>query len=391
MKAIINAKIVTLNGIIWDGVVTFENGRLVDVDWANKVSIPEGAEIIDAKGLYVAPGFVDIHNHGAATGRYDQDAEGACRYHMCHGTTTVLPTISYFLTLDEMIEACKRTKAASKTGAGRMIAGMYMEGPFMNTGCSNQKYVLWTGDIVPEEYVPLVQAFKGFAKVWAIDPARPGLEPFMQYLRQEDPNAIFALGHSRATFAQCRALRKYGIRVQTHFNDSGQAKGFAQGTAGSGCDHYTLHEPDMYAELICDYTGVHVDADLIKTLIRTKGVERVCLITDHTNVVETYTNNEEDGIAWGPDLNYDYEGHLAGSKMPMNEGVRNIMKHTAYGLAHAVRMGSYNAACLLGMDDEIGSLEPGKKANILIIDDMANIKSVYFEGEHLVQDGQYIG
>ena len=210
----------------------------------------------------------------------------------------------------------------------------------------------------------------------------------MRYVRTEDPDAIFANGHSTATFAQCRRVRDLGVRLQTHFNDSGQARGRAQGTAAAGCDHFSLHEPDLYAELICDEQGVHVDADLIKTLIRVKGVERIILISDHMAGERSFRNNEAEGIAYGPDLNYDYEGHLAGSRLTLDRACRNLMKHTAYGLCHAVRMASYNPARLLRMDGELGSLEPGKRANVILMDDMVNVRSVYLDGELAAQDGE---
>ena len=73
----------------------------------------------------------------------------------------------------------------------------------------------------------------------------------------------------------------------------------------------------------------------------------------------------------------------------MDSAVRNLMKHTAYGLCHAVRMGSLNAARMLGIDDAVGSLEPGKQANILLMDDMVNIHCVYFDGELVVENGEY--
>jgi len=389
MQAIINTKVITENGMIWDGVILFEQGTIVAVDWADRVTIPEHTKIIDAQGLYAAPGFIDIHCHGGPDGAWDMNPDAAARHHLTHGTTTILPAIGYSRTLEEMLEGKARIQEASRSGAARIVKGLYMEGPYMSTRSSGQKYVKWTGPIIPEEYVPLVQGMKGYARVWAIDPAREGVEPFMAYLRQEDPEAIFAHGHSKATFDQCRKLRKYGVKVQTHFNDSGQAPGRAQGTAGAGCDHYTLHEPDVYAELICDSVGVHVDADLIKTLIRTKGVERVILITDYCTRKTDFKNNEEEGILYGPDLNYDYQGHLNGSCLTMDSAVRNLMKHTAYGLCHAVRMGSLNAARMLGIDDAVGSLEPGKQANILLMDDMVNIHCVYFDGELVVENGEY--
>ena len=144
----------------------------------------------------------------------------------------------------------------------------------------------------------------------------------------------------------------------------------------------------MYAELICDQVGVHVDPDLIKMLLKIKGPDRVILITDHSARSGDFTNNEADGIAYGPDLNYDYEGHLSGSHLTMDNAIRNLMRHTGYGLCHAIRMATLNPAKLLGIDDQVGSLEVGKKANLVIMDDAVNVDTVILEGQIAVKQGE---
>ena len=258
----------------------------------------------------------------------------------------------------------------------------------MNGTGSNNKYIRWGGKIDREEYVPVLNGVGDYGRIWAIDPARDGIEGFMQDVKACNPDAIFAMGHSTATAAQCRKLKKFGIKVQTHHGDSGKAKGHAQGTIGSGCDEYTLYDPDIYAEMICDENGIHLDAEMIKMVVRTKGVERIILITDHMADKDHFTNNEEEGIMYGPDLNYDYEGHLAGSHLTLDHACRNLMSHTGYGLCQAIRMASLNPAKLLGLDDQIGSLEVGKKANIILIDDTVKVNTVILEGEIVVQDGK---
>ena len=92
----------------------------------------------------------------------------------------------------------------------------------------------------------------------------------------------------------------------------------------------------------------------------------------------------EDGIWYGPDLNYDYEGHLAGSHLTLDNACRNLMTHTGYGLCHAIRCATINPARLLGFDDEVGSLERGKKANLILIDDMVHVKQVILQGEPVI-------
>ena len=189
------------------------------------------------------------------------------------------------------------------------------------------------------------------------------------------------MGHSRASAADCRRVKKYGLKIQTHHGDSGKRTGSAQGTIGAGCDEFTLYDPDIFAELICDENGIHVQPDMIKMVVRTKGVERMILISDSMPLSGDFTNNEADGVAYGPDLNYDYEGHLAGSHLTLDNACRNLMKHTGYGLCHAVRFASLNPAIALGIDDQVGSLAPGKKANIILMDDMVNIKKVILLGQ----------
>ena len=383
MQAIINTKLILEDGYVWDGAVTFENGRIVQCGKRADVEIPADAELIDAQGLYAAPGFVDIHNHGGGKSLFYQEPETCAEFFLAHGETSVLAALYCDLTCAQMLDGLKRIRAAQKTPAGKAIAGIYMEGPYMNGEGSEQKYILWNGPIRAEEYQPLIDAMRGTARIWAIDPARPGIEQFMQDVRRADPNAIFALGHSHATAAQCRRVRGFGVKVQTHHGDSGKAPGFAQGTVGAGCDEYTLYDPDMYAELICDETGIHVDPDMLKMVVRTKGVERIILITDSMPADGDYKNNEADGVAWGPDLNYDYEGHLAGSHLTLDCACRNIMQHTGCGLCHAIRMASLNPARLLGLEHEIGSIAPGKKANLLLIDDLVHVKKVFLEGRDI--------
>ena len=388
MKAIINTKLVMEDGIIWDGALTYENGKIVQVGWANEVDVPADAEVIDAQGLYTAPGLIDIHNHGGGDWLFAENPTYCAEYFLKHGETTILPTFYHNLSLEQMLEGAEKVREASKTGVGRAMDGLYMEGPFMNLSGSFQNEMKWHGAVKEEEYTKLIEGFGDMVRVWAIDPNRENIESFMAYAKEHTPNAIFAHGHSSATFGQIQALAHYGVKVRTHITDAGQAKGRAQGTPGAGGDEYCLYNPDMYAELICDQTGIHVPPDLIKTIVRTKGYEKVCLISDSMPSRTDYKNNEALGIWYGPDLNYDDEGKLAGSRMTLDNGVRNMMTHTGYGLCHAIRMATLNPAKLLGIDHRVGSLKAGKTANLILIDDMVHINKVILEGDLAVENGE---
>lgn len=386
MNAIINTKLICEDGIVFDGVLLHENGRIVAAGKRQDIAIPEDAEILDAQGLYTAPGLVDIHNHGSQTTLFVDDPMACAEHFLRHGETSVLPTFYCNLTLEQMLSGAEKIRQASTEGAGRIIAGLYMEGPYMNGEGSDQKHILWGGELDPEEYLPLIEGVKDMAKIWSVCPARPGIEGFLQDLKAASPEAIIALGHSRATAADCRKIKKYGVKVQTHHGDSGKAPGPNQVTIGAGCDEFTLYDPDMYAELICDQVGIHLPGDLIKMVVRTKGIERIILITDSLPAFGDYKNNEADGVAYGPDLNYDYQGHLSGSHLTLDNACRNLMSHTGHGLCHAIRCASLNPARLLGMDDEIGSIEVGKRANLILIDDMVNVHKVILQGELVCQN-----
>ena len=232
MQAIINTKLILEDSYVWDGAVTFENERIVQCGKRAEVDIPVDAELIDAQGLYTAPGLVDIHNHGTVREHFYAAPRACADFFLSHGETTVLPTFYCNLTLQQMLQGLENVKTAIAQGAGN-LGGLYMEGPYMSGEGSNQNSILWRGEIRPEEYQPLIDAMRGFARIWAIDPARPGIERFMQDVRRADPNAIFALGHSHATAAQCRRVRGCGVKVQTHHGDSGKAPGFAQARASS--------------------------------------------------------------------------------------------------------------------------------------------------------------
>ncbi len=390
MKAIINTKLIMEDGIIFDGVLLYEGDKIVKVGYASQIEVPADAEVFDAQGKYTAPGLIDIHNHGGGDWLFAENPKYCSEFFIKHGVTTVLPTFYHNLDKETMLASAEKIREVSKQGAGKIMDGLYMEGPFMNLMGSYRNEIKWSGDVVPEDYVPLVEGLGDMVRVWAIDPNRNGIEAFMQYVVEKTPGAIFAHGHSRSTAEEIRNLVHYGVKVRTHITDAGQSKGRAQGTPGAGGDQYCLYDPDMYAELICDEVGIHVPPDLIKMIVRTKGVERICLISDSMLARTNYKNNEEMGIWYGPDLNYDDEGKLAGSRMTLENGVRNMMVHTGYGLCHAIRMATLNPAKLLGIDRRVGSLAAGKTANLIIIDDMVHVEKVILQGELAVDNGELL-
>ena len=179
MKAIINATLVMKDHYIPDATLIIEGDRIKD--FGRKLDIPEGAEIIDAKGLYVGPGLIDIHTHADGTTYFHDDPEKCSETLLDHGVTSVLPALFYSMNKEEHLEAIAKYKKAISEGKCKNIFGVYMEGPYLNPdfGCDKEKNV-WKDRIAEEDYAEIVEAAKGFAKVWCVAPEREGILDFVK-------------------------------------------------------------------------------------------------------------------------------------------------------------------------------------------------------------------
>lgn len=373
-----NAQVILENSILHDGAILVEGDRLLQAGDRTEVTCPKNAHRVDAKGLYVGPGFVDLHVHGGDGAEFFKEPLKVAEYFLRHGTTTMLPASKNSWSLKDYLEGFDRIRQAQQAGGvGKTIAGVYMEGPFMNPkyGANPDKNV-WRGEILPQRYEPLVQGAGELVRVWAIAPEREGLEPFLKYVKTINPKAIFAVGHSEATPEQIEALKPYGIRLQTHcMNATGRISKWL-GTRGSGPDEYCFLDEDMFAELISDSGAVHVSATLQKLILKAKGLERVLLITDG-NAVDLPA---PPGLEQYTDLSFDPMGNLAGSKLTMDKACRNVMTHTGIGIREAFLLAARNPARVIGMDHEIGTIAPGKKANLVFTDEHITVKNVMLEG-----------
>ncbi len=377
MTAIINANVVLENGIIWDGAILLADGKIVKAAEKAKLEIPEGAEIIDAEGAYVGPGFVDIHVHGGIGENLFVDPETVAEHFLKHGETTILATPISTFPFDVMMQGVENIRRALTTT--KNVKGVYMEGPYMNPEYgAGRGRLTWSLEINKENYEPLADALGDMVKVWSIAPERPGIMPFIQYVRRVNPNVVLSVGHSEATPEQVRALGPmYRPTLMTHImNATGRTTG-GGGVRGYGPDEYCLADNEMYAEMISDSLGVHVHSDLQRMIVKCKGIERVVLITDSTCSKGTPPPQ----YAHTPDINFTPEGAISGSKLTMDLACRNIMKHTNCGIAQAFLMASLNPARVVGMDKEIGSIEPGKNADLVFVDDKFNVKEVMVGGE----------
>ncbi len=376
-KAIVNANLITENGIIYDGTLIIKDGKIADFGPAASVKVPEGAAVLDAGGRYVGPGFVDIHCHGGDGKKFEELPAETAKHFLSHGETSVLATLYYDLSFDDMKASARRIQSAIADGSAPNIAGIYMEGPYLNPkyGACPEKNK-WKDRINPAVARELCECLGDTVKVWAVAPEREGIEEFVKIAKSVNPSAQIAYAHTEATPAEVFALKKYGLRIQTHSTNATKTLPTLAGTRNCGPDEACLFDPDIYAEMISDSLAIHVHPDMQRLIYRIKGADRLILISDST----AFDYDVPEEMKKCDDLNFDASGDLAGSKLTLDMAARNMMAHTPAGLCEVFKMASLTPARAAGLSD-VGSIEIGKRANLVLCDDRVRLSAVILDGE----------
>lgn len=339
-------------------------------------------ELIDAKGKYVSPGFIDTHVHGG--GGFDFMDEGeesvvkAARAHMKHGTTTILPT-TLSESLGEIMTAVDNIREAAKEEDVPHIYGAHLEGPWL---AMSQKGAMNPEFIIPprkEEYERVIEAGKGCVKKVTFAPELEGAEELCRYLKEN--NIIPSAGHTEATIEDIKACRKMGLDMVTHLYSSMSTITRRDGYRIPGTVEAAYCFDDMYAEVIAD--GIHLPPDLLKLIYKIKGADRICLITDAMRGADmpegkSYLGSMrhsfeciiEDGIAKLPDRTC-----FAGSVATTDRCVRVFKDLVGVPIEEAVKMMTKTPAIAHGIKNK-GEIKEGYDADLLIFDENIEIEKI---------------
>ena len=377
MLAIINAELIMKDHFIPEAVLLVEDGKIVGFGEMRNTPIPEGCEILDAEGAYVGPGLIDTHNHAGGGKWVFEDPAHAAQFNLQHGTTTMLPTLYFNQNKENLLEQIATMKAAMQTPECANFEGLYMEAPYMNPKFgADREGNPWKGPICKDDYQPLIDAAGDAACAWCVAPEREHIEEFVRDAKMANPKVIFTVAHSEASPQQIEALMPYGLKVGTHHtNATGDLPKYPE-CRGVCVDEAVNYNHEIYAELICDSRGIHVDPYMLRLVRRIKGDDRIMLISDSC-VFDGPVPEGYDGVT---DINFDYEGEIAGSKLTLDVACRNMMKHTGASLVDVFNFASYNPAKCYGMTDR-GEIAIGKRADLVFVDHKMNVKKVILKGE----------
>ena len=377
MIAIKNATLVMRDHLIPEAVLFIEDGIIAGFGEMRNTPIPEGCEIVDAEGLFVGPGLIDIHNHaGGGHWYYDEPIEAA-QFNLKHGTTTNLACLYFNMNGQQLVEQIATVKAAMATPEGASIAGFYMECPYMNPKFgADRENNPWKGPIKAEEYQPILDAVGTDAKVWVLAPERENILQFVLDARKSNPTVKFTVGHSEASPQQIEALMPYGLCIGTHHTNATGDRVFYPEVRGVCVDETVNYNREIYAEMICDSRGIHVDPYMQRLIRKIKGEDRLILISDSC-VFDGPIPEGYDGVT---DLCFDFAGEIAGSKLSLDVACRNMMKHTGASIVDVFRYASTNPSNAVGFTDR-GLIAKGYRADLVICDHQMNIKSVILKGE----------
>ena len=379
MIAIINAVLVMKDHLIPKAVLLIEGEKICGFGEMRKMSIPEGCEVIDAQGAYVGPGFVDIHTHSDGTIFFPEDPKRASQHHLKHGTTTLLPALYFSMDTAGYVEAIGILKEAMKQKECANIGGLYMEGPYLNPkfGCDKESNP-WQGPVDAAAYGPVIEAAGELAKVWAVAPERENVLQFVLDAKKENPTVRFSVAHSEASPQQIEALMPYGLCIGTHHTNATGDRPMYPECRGVCVDEAVNYNREIYAELICDSRGIHVDPYMLRLVRKVKGEDRIILISDAYACDGPIPPGYEDVF----DINFDHTGEIAGSKMTLDIACKNMMVHTGASIVDVFRYASYNPARAVGFYDR-GEIAVGKLADLVMVDYNMNVKNVIMKGELL--------
>jgi N-acetylglucosamine-6-phosphate deacetylase len=367
--------------LIEDGIIS-QIGKKLGDRFSNKV------EKIYAKGWFVAPGLIDIHFNGAGGFTFEDATPKSIKriseLQARYGVTAYCPTINS-LPHRMLIKSIENLLQATQEDLSCQILGIHLEGPYINPnrkGVHNPSYLRSPDLRELDEYL---KRSRGLLRIVTLAPELEGAKKLIRFLKEN--GVVPSAGHSEADFSSIKEATKTGLSHITHLFNAMRAISHRD----EGILEAALVLDELSCELICD--GIHIHKPHVEIALRCKKEDKICLVSDALLL------GAKDGIynfaSFGSVILEDKrvydlsEKRLAGGASPLLEGIKNLMKWFGMEPWEAFRRGSFNPAKLLGVEKEFGSIEIGKRADLILLDKGFNPILTILKGKVSFREGQW--
>jgi N-acetylglucosamine-6-phosphate deacetylase len=379
---ILGGIIITPTHIMKDHIIMIHRGKIEKIEPLYQVNgQTSGVWKIDAKGLYVLPGLIDIHTHGGA-GSDTMDAtpqaiDVMSGFFLEHGVTSYLAT-----TITSSPEAIRRAidnlNACRATLQKTAMLGAHIEGPYLSREYKGAQPEEWLRYPDPIEYRYWLNS--GIIKLITVAPELPGV---LDLIRQGvDEGVLFSVGHTNATYQQVVEAADVGLNQSTHtFNGMRGLNHHEPGAVGA-----VLSDDRIYCELIAD--GIHIHPAILRLLVKVKGIERTILVTDSiraTGLGDGEYRLGDHNVVVKDGVARTTLGGLAGSTLTLNQAIKNMMRFCGLTISQAVAMATLTPATALGISEHKGAIKPGMDADLVLADADLDVKMAFIHGENVFQ------
>lgn len=388
MKAIMNGRVILPdhqgNFQVQQNMAVLFTESIAAIVPQNELAASGADAVVDAAGCYVAPGFINVHVHGCnGADTMDEDADALRRIRegqAAMGVTGFLPTTMTY-DIPRIQQAFERIRREMGRKGGAQVLGCHMEGPFIS---ASHKGAQAADDICRADF-SVIEPFKDVVKIVTVAPEELPAGSFVADCHRH--GIIVSMGHTSADYdTAMRAIEELGIRHVTHlFNAMTGFHHRRPGVVGAALD------TAVNCELIADNVHSHPAAQ--RLVYHAKGGRNIILITDSMRACGLGDGASELGgqkVFVKGTLATLEDGTIAGSVLTMNRAVANFAANTGAPLAAVVALASQLPAQELGLYHERGSIETGKRADLVLFDDALNVGAVWSGGESIYRNSDFI-